>query len=743
MSVPINRPNRIHSKSKIIIPLFFSYKRILATKKTFHVIHQFDWEGLYGYVFNTIFRLEQGASFWLKFNYFTLRHLLSFAQTSRRLSHCYKVKTSDSFCSFLLRSTRNQDLEALCYWQQILTFLDLTCYWWRSQTSRVLQTSCTRRDQSVWARYMTMWSYLSVQQNIQSFNLLTKWRVRNYFKFHNYWFEYIRLTPILQADVSIPFSAFINDDLIRLGNSLLINRSFRSTSQNFLSLQMQLPLSYDLSNNWHYMNRIRLKHTSTSHFYSFRQSSLCASSYKHVSQLNTRLYRTRQYKFKLKVRTSIFTLKNHRQLKRHHRHKIHKIRNRCWRSLFKIHRSNSISFKLVRYFRRSRVYRKFIPRIIRAKSTYIPALQSISYQSLASEPKFAYLLTRDSSLATLHPSSVPRRPNMSMLYTFLLRQFQLSSTHFSNRIVSIGSNTFTQIRVTSSISQQLTLPFTSHESLVELICQNNVLLWKYNLSISVPRTQTHLSTPSLTGLMYMLSYIVKTQDYLYNSTIKRRSLIHSNLSVLHLEELHKRVVTYKTVHSRILRTYATRYMRPSGFLWYYTTLIQFLENTTGRKIALNFGPFLETALTFKDRAKCLNWKRRILGFQRILGPKIFIYEALEVLVLSIRLKDPTFLANWIRTMLARISFWKYRVIFRYLKFLLQNLIRSSFNYFNFKGAKFRLKGKISVAGNARTRMVFYRIGSTTHTTMAYRIAYDLSYVHTFTGIQGFKIWFFY
>lgn len=63
MSVPINRPNRIHSKSKIIIPLFFSYKRILATKKTFHVIHQFDWEGLYGYVFNTIFRLEQGASF--------------------------------------------------------------------------------------------------------------------------------------------------------------------------------------------------------------------------------------------------------------------------------------------------------------------------------------------------------------------------------------------------------------------------------------------------------------------------------------------------------------------------------------------------------------------------------------------------------------------------------------------------------------------------------------------------------
>jgi hypothetical protein len=107
------------------------------------------------------------------------------------------------------------------------------------------------------------------------------------------------------------------------------------------------------------------------------------------------------------------------------------------------------------------------------------------------------------------------------------------------------------------------------------------------------------------------------------------------------------------------------------------------------------------------------------------------------------LKDPTFLANWIRIALTRISFWKYRLLFRYLKFLLSTLLKPSFPDFNLKGIKFRLKGKISVAGNARTRMIFYRIGSTSHTTMQNRIAYDLSYVTTFTGVQGLKLWFFF
>ena len=94
-------------------------------------------------------------------------------------------------------------------------------------------------------------------------------------------------------------------------------------------------------------------------------------------------------------------------------------------------------------------------------------------------------------------------------------------------------------------------------------------------------------------------------------------------------------------------------------------------------------------------------------------------------------------------MLKRLSFWKYRVLFRYLKFLLRYIFKPYFEAFDFRGFKLRLKGKISVAGNARTRTLVLQYGNTSHSKMDNKVAYDLSYVNTFTGVMGFKLWFFY
>ena len=183
--------------------------------------------------------------------------------------------------------------------------------------------------------------------------------------------------------------------------------------------------------------------------------------------------------------------------------------------------------------------------------------------------------------------------------------------------------------------------------------------------------------------------------------------------------------------------------RPDLTSLYNAVLIRFLEAATGRKTLLHFTPSIEESLTVKDRGKLYAWETRIAGFQRILGHKIFIKEGLMLVAVALRLKDPTFLANWIRSMLYRMSFWKYRLLFRYLKFLFQNLFRVVFDDFEFRGLKLQLKGKISVAGNARTRTLFYRVGDTSHSKANNKVAYDLSYVNTFTGILGFKLWFFY
>lgn len=177
--------------------------------------------------------------------------------------------------------------------------------------------------------------------------------------------------------------------------------------------------------------------------------------------------------------------------------------------------------------------------------------------------------------------------------------------------------------------------------------------------------------------------------------------------------------------------------------WYYRSLIRFLEHSTGRRISLNLGPFAEQSLTFAEKAKCQVWNTRVVGFQRRLGHRIVVSEGLRLIAVAFKLKDPTFLANWLRGMLARMSFWKYKLLFRYLKFLVRHLFFPSFRLFGVRGFKLRLKGKISVAGNARTRTLMIRVGDTSHSKMDNRVAYDLSYVNTFTGVLGFKLWFFY
>ena len=198
-----------------------------------------------------------------------------------------------------------------------------------------------------------------------------------------------------------------------------------------------------------------------------------------------------------------------------------------------------------------------------------------------------------------------------------------------------------------------------------------------------------------------------------------------------------------TLRRKLLRRVTNSSFRAPVTLWYYRTLVRFIENCSGRRVALRFGPFVENALTFEDRAKCRMWSDRVVSFQKILGHRIFTDEALRLVALSFRLKDPSFLANWIRGMLKRMSFWKIRLLFRYIKFLVRYIFKPSFGHFGFKGFKLRLKGKISVAGNARSRALFIRVGNTSHSTMNNKVAYDLSYVNTFTGVLGFKLWFFY
>jgi hypothetical protein len=51
----------------------------------------------------------------------------------------------------------------------------------------------------------------------------------------------------------------------------------------------------------------------------------------------------------------------------------------------------------------------------------------------------------------------------------------------------------------------------------------------------------------------------------------------------------------------------------------------------------------------------------------------------------------------------------------------------------------QLSGKISVAGNSRTRTIRHKTGQTSNSTMNNKTVVILSCIPSFTGVQGFKI----
>ena len=250
------------------------------------------------------------------------------------------------------------------------------------------------------------------------------------------------------------------------------------------------------------------------------------------------------------------------------------------------------------------------------------------------------------------------------------------------------------------------------------------LFYKYFFWMTNPISNINiLSTPSLNSLT--------THSF------------SSRINVFRLTNLWPSTFLNFTLKRKILKIFSFNKFLPNVTMWYYNLLIRFMESCTGKKVFLKFNPFIENFLSFSDIARCNMWSIRINSFQRLLGPKIFLNESLRIMHIALRFKDPTFFANWIKGMLNRMSFWKYRLLFRYIKFAMRYLFWLHFNELNFKGLKIKLKGKISVAGNARTRTLVYRIGETGYSKIENRVICDSSIINTFTGVLGFKIWFFF
>ena len=101
------------------------------------------------------------------------------------------------------------------------------------------------------------------------------------------------------------------------------------------------------------------------------------------------------------------------------------------------------------------------------------------------------------------------------------------------------------------------------------------------------------------------------------------------------------------------------------------------------------------------------------------------------------------LLSWLKTIILRISFWKTRSIFRFLKYLMLNFFVQIFSNLGVKGLRIRLKGKISSAGNSRKKSILYRFGETSYSRISLRVLNEVDTVVTFTGVMGLSVSIFY
>lgn len=177
--------------------------------------------------------------------------------------------------------------------------------------------------------------------------------------------------------------------------------------------------------------------------------------------------------------------------------------------------------------------------------------------------------------------------------------------------------------------------------------------------------------------------------------------------------------------------------------WLSVLHIRSLEHIFGQQILFQFNPFLEKYIDKDFKMRYDFWLNRMTYYEKRLGHRFFLDEAIHIMHLGFYYKDSQIVSRWLKAIILRISFWKTRFIFRFIRYIFLNFFNPIFKDLKIKGIKIKLKGKISVAGNSRKRTILFRSGKNSYSTVDLKVLYTSDTVETFTGVMGFQFWIFY
>lgn len=177
--------------------------------------------------------------------------------------------------------------------------------------------------------------------------------------------------------------------------------------------------------------------------------------------------------------------------------------------------------------------------------------------------------------------------------------------------------------------------------------------------------------------------------------------------------------------------------------WVTDTLVRLIEACAGKRAIVQHNMNVEHMVESQSKLLYRLWIIRMAYYERTLGHRFFMEEALHIMHLSLRFHDVKLFSSWLKAIITRISFWKTRSIFRFLKYVFNNYYRYMFDSLSVKGIKIRLKGKISAAGNSRKRTIIFRSGQNSYSSVNVKCLHEFKTITTFTGVMGFQVWLFY
>jgi hypothetical protein len=209
-------------------------------------------------------------------------------------------------------------------------------------------------------------------------------------------------------------------------------------------------------------------------------------------------------------------------------------------------------------------------------------------------------------------------------------------------------------------------------------------------------------------------------------------IINKNSCLVRYTSTIKNLYMFKYLYLILYRDYSGEVLFQSFFLYYQNLFLQKLINIPTQIKNFNLSNFLpkELLCVLMYGLKHIKWWKYEIKHSN---------QLIELLLISIQFKNLNLVMRWIKSYFEKRVLKKHKKLFIFLKYLFLTLIWKFQFFFNIKGVRLYLKGKIGKAGSVRKSKKMVQRGKVSYTTKSLALISEKIVIRTLTGTMGLKL----